>query len=453
MLPNHAAMFVARLWLLVLLGGLAAHAAEVEALLIVTGDQHSAYDRTAQFIALVDRLRLKNPDLPIAVLLDGDTQEYGNVIARRSHGAVDFEMFRALASRVPTFLNLGNHDPEFYDVAETVKRVRDTGVVPISNLRDRSTGKYFADPAVALKLGRIDTVLVGITTDRLATYRVSIRPQLKPAEPVAWGQENLPRLAKQGPLIVLSHAGLDADRELLKVVPDGTLFAGAHDHLRFVHQQGRTVYFHSGSWNSHASLVWLRQGLGGALLWNVEQVELSDTGAADVPMATFIQKTRREYVTPDDLATVGRLRAALAPAAAARFVAAALRDAAHVDAAFIGNTTFGGGLPAGDVTRLAFDACVRFDGAVFTAEIDGVQLRELVARANQGLNTPFAERQGDFLVAAAPETIAPDRRYRIATTDWGARNSQRYFGSADIGWQELPTLKLKAAAIAALQTR
>lgn len=430
--------------------GVLMRSAEIEALLIVTGDQHSAYERTAQFIALVDRLRMKNPDLPIAVLLNGDTQEYGNVIARRSHGAIDFEMFRALASRVPTFLNVGNHDPEFYDVAETVQRVRATGVVPIGNLRDRATGKYFTDPAVALRLGRIDTVLVGFTTDHLSTYRVPIRPSLKPSEPVGWGRENLPRLAKQGPLIVLSHAGLEADRELLKIVPDGTLFAGAHDHLRFVHPQGRSVYFHSGSWNSHASLVWLRQGLGGVLLWRVEQVELSENGVADVPMAEFITKVRREFGQPEDLAVVGRLRAPLAPAAAARFVVNALREAADVDAAFIGNTTFGGGLPAGEISRLAFDACVRFDGAIFTTEVDGVRLRELVARANQGPGTPFAERLGDFLVAAAPETIAPDRRYRIATTDWCARNSVRYFGS-DLGWQELAGAKLKAIATAALQ--
>lgn len=443
-------MVVPRLLLLLLLGGLSARAAEVEALLIVMGDQHSAYERTAQFIALVDRVRLKNPELPIAVLLDGDTQEYGNVIARRSHGAIDFEMFRALASRVPTFLNLGNHDPEFYDVAETVKRVRDTGVVPIGNLRERGTGKYFTDPAVALRLGRIDTVLVGLTTDHLSTYRVPIRPSLKPAEPVAWGRENLPHLAKQGPLIVLSHAGLEADRELLKIVPEGTLFAGAHDHLRFVHQQGRTVYFHSGSWNSHVSLVTLRQGIAGVLHWRVEQVELYETAPGDEAMTDFIAKTRREFGQAEDLAVVGRLRTALAPAAAARFVVDALRERANVDAAFIGNTTFGSGLPAGEITRLAFDACVRFDGPIFVTEIDGVRLRELATRTNQGVNTPFAERLGDFLVASVPDTIAPDRRYRIATTDWGARNSVRYFGS-DLGWQELPGARLKALATAALQ--
>ncbi|MBI5424228.1 MAG: metallophosphoesterase [Opitutae bacterium] len=432
--------------------GIVFHAAEAEALLVVLGDQHSAYDRTAQVVALVDRLRLKTPDLPVAVLLNGDTMEWGNVIARRSHGAIDFQMMHELASRVPTFLNLGNHEPEFYDVAETVKRVRATGVVPLSNLRERGTGRYFTDFAVRLKLGRIDTVLVGITTDRLGTFRVAVRPQLDPYDPAVWGRANLPTLAKQGPLIVMSHAGLDADRELLTVVPDGTLFAGAHDHLRFVHQQGRSVYFHSGCWNSHASLVWLRRGLGGALLWTVEQVEIGPNSPADVPLAEFIAATRKRYVEPDDLAAVGKLSHALSPADAASYVVEALRDAAQVDAAFIGNTTFGAGLPAGPVSRLAFDACIRFDGSIFTTEIDGVQLREIVARANQTINTSFSERQSGFLVAVAPSGIAPDRRYRIATTDWGARNSLSYFGAA-LKWQEMPGLKLKPLVIAALQAR
>ena len=42
-----------------------------EALVIITGDQHSAYERTAQVVATVDRLKAENPGLPLAILLDG----------------------------------------------------------------------------------------------------------------------------------------------------------------------------------------------------------------------------------------------------------------------------------------------------------------------------------------------------------------------------------------------
>lgn len=434
----------------VLILAVCVRAGEPEAILVLMGDQHSAYERTAQFVGLVDQLRAKHPNVPLAVLLDGDTQEHGNVIARRSHGAIDFEMFRALASHVPTYLNLGNHDPEFYDVAETVQRVRATGVVPISNLRERGTGKYFTDPAATLKLGAHEFALVGVTTDRLSTFRVAVRPGLDPADPIAWARENLAALTGGRPLVFLSHAGLEADRELLGLVPDGTLFAGAHDHLRFTHEQGRTLYFHSGSWNSHASIARLMREPDGTLRWKVKQVALTENCPADTTLTDFIAKVRTEHGTPEDFAPVGRLAAALTLPEAQRFVCEAARRAAGVDAVFIGNTTFGTGLPAGDIPRVAFDACVRFDGTLFVAEIDGVRLRELLAHANQGPDTPFAERQGDFLAAAGPASVAPDRRYRIATTDWGAKNSARYFGRDVIAWKELPEVKLKAAVLAAL---
>ena len=39
----------------------------------------------------------------------------------------------------------------------------------------------------------------------------------------------------------------------------------------------------------------------------------------------------------------------------------------------------------------------------------------------------------------------------IATTDWGAKNTARYFGEPAISWQEQPGMKLKAAVLDALK--
>jgi 5'-nucleotidase/UDP-sugar diphosphatase len=70
--------------------GHAAHAAveRPEAIVLVVGDMHSAYDRTAQFVARVDRVKKENPGVPLAVIVDGDTFELGNAVAKRSNGAV-----------------------------------------------------------------------------------------------------------------------------------------------------------------------------------------------------------------------------------------------------------------------------------------------------------------------------------------------------------------------------
>ncbi|HTL68642.1 MAG TPA: 5'-nucleotidase C-terminal domain-containing protein [Lacunisphaera sp.] len=429
----------------------AARPADPAALVILAADQHSAYERTAQVVAMVDGLRAANPGVPLAVLIDGDTLEYGNVVARRSGGAIDFAMLAALARRAPTVLNLGNHEPEFFDLAETVHRAQAAGVSVISDITDRATGRPFAPASTVLHLGRVDAVVAGLATDHLGTYRAAIRASLAIPEPVGWAKANLPAvLAASAAPIVMSHAGLAADRAILPSVPEGTLYAGAHDHLRFVQPFGRTVYVHSGSWNQFLSLAWLDRDETGKWRWTVEQVPVEATAPGDPEIARLIDATRARYQEAADRAVVGHASAARTSDEAGRFAARALAAAAGAEAAFIGNTTLGSGLPAGAITRSDFDGCVRFDGGICTAEIDGARLQRLLQAANQGPATPFAERHGEFCYAAGPAAIDPGAHYRIATTDWGARNSAAYFGAPAIEWHEQPALRLKSVVAAAL---
>jgi len=95
---------------------------------------------------------------------------------------------------------------------------------------------------------------------------------------------------------------------------------------------------------------------------------------------------------------------------------------------------------------------VRFDGPLFTAEVDGAWLQQLLARCNQGPDTPWADRAGENLVAAAPAEIIPGRRYRLVTTDWVAKNAKNYLGENPPALTEKPALKLKAAVMRALNS-
>lgn len=427
-------------------------AAAPEAIAVLMGDQHSAYEHTAQFIAHIDRLQRANPGTPFAILINGDSLEYGNVVARRTAGAVDFTMFAALAARAPTVINLGNHEPEFHDVAETVTRLRSAGLTVISgNLRSQTTRQPFAPSHVRLKLGAHELTIVGVTTDRLSTYRVAIRPQLDLADPAVWARENFPTLLRGAAVpVVLSHSGLKADRAMLPLVPEGTLFAGAHDHLRFVHREGRTTYVHSGSWMDFMSVARLQRTTTG-LEWEVEQVPIHANDPADAKLAALVAATLKEQLTPAEMSIVGHTQRALAPAEAAIFAVAAARQAAGTDAALIGGTTFGAGLPAGAVSRFAFDAWVRFDGTLFVAELTGTELQQLMGRGNQNPTTPFTARSGENLVIVGPTSIDPTRRYRLVTTDWVAKNAQTYLGPHPPALTERPELKLKAAVLTALQ--
>lgn len=427
-------------------------AADVEAIVVALGDMHSAYDRTAQFVAHVERLRTENPGVPLAVLIDGDTFELGNAVARRSEGAVELAMLAALAKRGPVVLNLGNHEPDLFDPVDAVARLQRAGVTVLGgNVRNLSTGQPLAPATARIKLGAHEATLVGLTTDRLSTFRAAIRPMLDLTDPVTWAKQNLAAALKDAALpIVMTHTGLKADREILPLVPDGTLFVAAHDHLRFVHRLGRTVYFHSGSWTEFVSVARLRRQ-GGTLRWDVEQLPIDPAGPADPTLAALVRDALQRHLTAEEKEIVGRSPRALGPTDAALFAVEAARAAAGADAAVIGGTTFGAGLPAGEVSRFAFDACVRFDGPLYVAEVDGAWLQKLLARCNQGPDTPFAERAGENLAAVGPATIEPGKRYRFVTTDWIARNAQNYLGENPPALVELPRLKLKAAVIAVLE--
>lgn len=432
-----------------------------EAIVLVLGDLHSAYDRTAQLVARVDQISAENPGVPLAVLLDGDTFEYGNVVARRTAGAVDFAMFAALAKRAPTVINLGNHEPEFYDVAETVQRLEAAGLRVVSNLRDRATGQLYAAPSILLKLGSREAIVAGITTDALNTYRVAIRPQLDLYDPAVWAREKFPEIFRVATsasestrlTIVLSHAGLRADRAIMPLVPEGTLYAGAHDHLRFVHREpgSRTVYFHSGSWMDFLSVTRLEKTPAG-LVWSVTQQPLRADDPADPTLAKLVRETLAQHLTPEETAVVARTSQAFAPAEAARFAVEAARRAAKGDVALVGGTTFGAGLPAGEVSRFAFDAFVRFDGPLFAAEIEGAHLQRILEKCNQTPDTPIAARAGENLIAVtAPDVkIVPGRTYRFVTTDWVAKNAAKYLGENPPALAEVAGVKLKAAVLAAL---
>jgi 5'-nucleotidase / UDP-sugar diphosphatase len=427
--------------------------AGAEAVIVLVGDQHSAYERTAAVVADVARLRTEYPQLPMAICIDGDVFERGNAIALRSQGQIDLAMLAALARLGPTILNLGNHEPEFYDLPELVERVKASGVIVVSNVVDRGTGRPVASASARVPFGQHTLTVVGLSTDRLATFPAFVRQALHIPDPVAWAKQNLPSLlAGADVTVVLSHAGVRPDREWLPIVPNGTLVAGAHDHLRFVHREGATVYVHSGSWNEFVTHAWLTRDAHGGCEWTIEQVPISSSAVGDAALTALVREVEAKHGTPADRALVGHLARERSPTEAERYVASAVRAAAKVDAAFIGHTTFGAGLPAGDVTQLAFDACVRFDGTIFTGEVSGSELRELLAQANQTPDTPWSQRRGEYLAAAGPATVDLNRRYTIAVTDWIAHSPATYLGT-NVTFTEQPGLRLKSIAADALHKK
>jgi 2',3'-cyclic-nucleotide 2'-phosphodiesterase (5'-nucleotidase family) len=452
----HAMPFARRPLLLAGLGLAAAPPARADApitgadlLLVVMSDLHSAGERAASALGVVDAALAANRGAQAVILINGDVFERGNAVALRSAGAADWAFLGALRRRAPVVLNIGNHETALTnDLAEVVRRARAADLLVLSNLRDRRTGAPFAEASAEIPLSSGRRLrLVGIATAEAATYRQVVRETLEMPDPAAWARANLPGLLQGADMaVVLSHAGVAADRAILPLLPDGALLVGGHEHLRFTHAEGATRYLHTGSWNRVVSLVGVGFGAGAPAL-TLRQVAVEPGVVEDAAHAATWREVLAAHSAPEDREVILRLPRPLLLPEAARRAAAAVAAATGSAAGLLGHTGFGAGLPGGDVTRLAWEAFLRFDGALFAAEADAAALSTMAPRLNQDAEVPLAQRIGDFAYA---DTL-PAAPARLAANGWVRANAARFLGTEALRFEPAPGLMLKPIVAAALR--
>ena len=414
-----------------------------DALLIMMSDGHSAMEESAGVLAIVDAALAARRGTPALVLVNGDVFERGNAVALRGAGAADWAFLAALRRRAPVLLNLGNHEPDFAPMAAVVARARALDILVLSNIRDAATGAPVADTHADIPLGPHRMRVTALATPSLTADPAAIRPTITVPDPAAWARDALPSLLDPAAFnLVLSHAGIAADRTILPALPDGTLLIGAHDHLILEHRQGATRYVHTGSWNRAVAFAGVTFGAPPAIALSATPVGAESDPAHAATVRDFLAA----HLTAEDREVLFALPAPLSLGAAARRACTAIAAGTGTGLGLIAHTTFGTGLPAGPVTRLAYDAFFRFDGDPMTAEADPAAIRSFIERANQD-DAPMDRRTGDFLYAAPGLPGAPG----LTTTDWAARNAARYLGRVDLPFAAPPGPKLKARIIGAFR--
>lgn len=412
-------------------------------LLVALSDLHSAQERAPAMLAALDAALAANRGVPALIVVNGDVFERGNAIALRSQGAADWALLGALRARAPVVLNLGNHETALLDdPAHVVTRARALDLLVVSNLIDARSGQPYAPASVEMRLGGRRVVLAGIATDEVNTYRPPVRPLLRLPEPAAWAATNLPALlAGADTVIVLSHAGVAADRAILPLMPPDSLLLGGHEHLRFGHEAGGVRYLHVGSWQRFVGLI----PFGPAPTPRVVAIEPG--GVEDERQARLVAEITAAHGRPEDREVLLHLPRPLPLGEAARAACTAIAAATGSQTGLLGHTGFGTGLPGGAVTRLAYDAFLRFDGPLFTAESDQASLRAMAGRLNQDEAVALASRIGDFAYAAPPFSATPAR---LTSNGWVRLNAARFLGTDALRFEQAPGLMLKSVVAQAL---
>ena len=414
---------------------------------IVISDLHSAYERIGQLLAAIET-HMAADKTPHVILLNGDLFEIGNAVAARSAGEIEWTFLAAIAKLAPTVINIGNHEPDIdNDLANFVSRAKALGITVLSNIIDKRSGTAYAPASAEVSVGGQQIVVAGLATNAINTYPKATREMLDIPQPVEWAKANLPGIVKQGAInIVLSHAGVVADRDILPLLPDGTLIIGGHDHLNFVHEQGATRYVHTGSWCTSMTVATITAPGKAAA---IETVAIDRGAPASPALKSLIEQTLEKHLTAEERAVVGKSAKAMTVDEAGRHVAQLIAAKTGADVGFIGHTSFGAGLPEGDIRRYDFNASLRFDGKLMVTEVDGAVLQHILKRCNQDGDIALADRTGDYLYAM-PEKPETKERYRLVCNDWSATNQKSYFGRSDLVFAEVPEVKLKQTVLGGL---
>lgn len=424
-------------------------------------DTHSAYDAYPRILAAVEGLAEDYADKPLVFLFNGDLFELGNAAAAASDGEADWEFLRRLRAYGRVVVNIGNHEFDFVSPDEFVRTAVDYGVELIGTIAD-GDGKALTPAYTDLNVAGRTIRVVGVATDQMNTYPQEWRELVEIPNPVSWTQENYADLAAGADYaVLLSHAGLVADRRMLRAASDNTLFAvGGHDHLVLREEVGGVAFMHNGFRGERFNVteIHLPNGAGssGAASGNTtkrprlvfDTYRTAEISGVDEAMAATIEQVRAEHLSAEDQAEVGTVPEDMSVLEAAMWSVETVREAVGADVAFLNHTSFGSRLNAGPLPKYRFDQFMRFDNDVMRAEVDGETLRGIMALSNQHTETPLSERTGDFLYTSGlsgNRTIRAGRSYEILTSSWVALdfNQEGYLGTTSIEFEQVPDVTTK----------
>jgi 2',3'-cyclic-nucleotide 2'-phosphodiesterase (5'-nucleotidase family) len=405
-----------------------------------TNDIHGRVEGLTRIAALVERVRRQYRGDAVVYLDAGDVEETTSRLSNLTKGSAMHRLLHAAGCRA---VAVGNGAVLRYGV-EVMTQLAAAAPYPYLAANLFRDGRL-VDGVQATALLEVDGVrvgLIGLTpTGWPGIYEGMFGCTRPPQDEVV--REHAPRLRASGAqvVVVLSHLGLEEDRELAEAVAgEIDLIVGSHSHdlLSAGERVGDVTIAQAGHYAEHLGVIELRVGGDRGEVADVRVLEVGDT-APHPRLVAEVEAIERELEE-----SLGEVVAELAEelelsdeheCAAANFMADVIRERMSADIAIVTSAiAFDATLPAGPLTRRAlYDACSS-PAVSGVTELTGAQLRELVMKGldrDFATDTPHAHRgrvrgflhlsggevrKGDLFVGA--ERVDAGRVYRVAGSDW-----------------------------------
>jgi 2',3'-cyclic-nucleotide 2'-phosphodiesterase (5'-nucleotidase family) len=437
-------------------------------IILHTNDIHGRVEGLARIATLVEQVRAENPGVPVLYFDAGDSEDPVNRLSNLTKGAA---MHRLLSTAGCDAATVGNAAPLGYGPG-VLRQHADAVRYPLllANLR-LPDGALVpgVQPTALLDLGALRLGLVGVTAD-VKAYAHFFRLRTPPALPII--HECAAALRQDGAdaVILLSHMGLAADRELAAGLQDAvTLIIGGHSHDLLPEGEwvGRVLIVQAGQYAEHMGrldLTWDGERLSVARATVLPVMDdtppaarvLAEADAIETEVVPLLEEIVGELAEPLDFATDREC-------GAANLMADCLRERMGADVAVVAaGQAFSGPLPAGPLRRVTlWDVCsssanpgvVTLKGRQLAVIVTRGRDPEFAAERSPGLRgqargllhlSGASVRDGQVFVGGQP--VEPEREYRVAGSDW---EFESYGGYVDPTWglqpgYEVPTILREA---------
>ncbi|MDD3095045.1 MAG: bifunctional UDP-sugar hydrolase/5'-nucleotidase [Candidatus Neomarinimicrobiota bacterium] len=356
----------------------------------------------------------------------------------------------------PDFFTIGNHEFDYgWRHVDSLRRHLAEFEMYAANLIDAESGESALPQYKIFRINRYPVVLIGLTHPQLDFLTMAKNLEgVQVADPASTVRDLIGYLNKRGlhTFVVISHMGLDLDRELAKAVPEIDLIVGGHSHT-FMRQA------------ENVNGVWIVQADDSGRYVGVTRFKAEKGNIVSLEMQYVETIAGRLKPSPDVEALVMRYEDALAgimdeeiahlqtawtrsggESNIGNWIADAFRNAVPgTDIAIMNNGGIRKDLSAGPVTVRDIWEIAPFGNMLVRFEWSGKELQQALdnmAKKNRALQFSgvrlLLDRSNGLIDADINGSkIDPEKTYSIITNDYTAGQAPNYFGMEIPVYQEL----------------
>jgi 2',3'-cyclic-nucleotide 2'-phosphodiesterase (5'-nucleotidase family) len=324
-----------------------------------------------------------------------------------------------------------------------------------ANIKDER-GRYLpgVKPYIIVERKNVKIAVIGITTSEVP--RITIPGRFKHMT-VDRPEDILPRFIKKAKdegaviIIVLSHLGLDADKDLAQRIPGIHVIVGGHRHtvLETPVVVGNTIIVQAGAYGLYLGVLKLKIDPDtGRIIGHTEEKELEKVMAGkdrpyDKEMARIIHayygRIQKEYSRVVGETSVALVRYHQRESNIGNFICDTMRKKTGTDIAFINSGAIRNNIPKGRITLEQVFTLLPFDNILVTMKLTGKQILEILeqnAKLKHGilqvsgmeisydLSEPVSSRVREVHIGR--RSLDPKKMYTVTTIDFLAAGGDTF---------------------------